>query len=158
MGVDSYFLVFFADKSITLQRAFAACLRLHPSMKRGGDGFSIKIPNAKSTIGCGLNDKSWVIAEAREASERYGKPALAACDRRFEVVIENLDDAFQDYNTMFAVQEYLADLTKGWVILAWNGALLLEPEPTPKAKPRKKAKVRARKRKVRRRRPAASRE
>ena len=53
---------------------------------------------------CALNDASWVIAEAGEESERHGKPGLAACDRCFEVLIQDIEDAIQDYNTMFAVQ------------------------------------------------------
>jgi hypothetical protein len=128
MGADSSFRVYFADRSITLRHAFAACARLGPVMD-GDEAFAITIPNATTRMFCGLNDASWVVAEAREQAQRHGVPALAACDRCFEVTIENLDHALQDYNTLFAVQEYLADLTHGWVTLAWNGELLVELGP-----------------------------
>ena len=151
MGVDSSFRVYFADASIQLQHAFAACARLGAVMD-GDDAFAIAIPNAQTRIFCGLNDASWVILEAREQAERHGQPELATCDRCFEVTIENLTDALQDYNTMFAVQESLADLTQGWVTLAWNGELLVELRTPPRAKPEKKTAPRARTRKAHRKR------
>jgi hypothetical protein len=71
-----------------------------------------------------------VRVEATELAEAHGVPALAACDRRFEVSFDDLELVLDDYNTMFEVQTILQELTGGYLHLAWNGELLPPPAET----------------------------
>ena len=62
---------------------------------------------------------------AREALERAGEGApaealLRACTARFEMAIDDLDEALDEMNTLIEVQSTLQDGTGGYLFNAWN--------------------------------------
>lgn len=62
---------------------------------------------------------------AREALERAGEGApaearLRACTARFEIAIDDLDEALDETNTLIEVQSTLQDGTGGYLFNAWN--------------------------------------
>ena len=65
-----------------------------------------------------------VRVEAAEIGE--GTPheaALRECDARFEIGIEDLDEALDEINTLMEVQGALQDASHGYLFLPWNGNL-----------------------------------
>jgi hypothetical protein len=65
-----------------------------------------------------------VRAEAAEIGQ--GTPheeALRECDARFEIDIEDLDEALDEINTLMEVQGALQDDSQGFLFLPWNGNL-----------------------------------
>jgi hypothetical protein len=48
-------------------------------------------------------------------------PELAKCDRRFEILLENVEATLYETNGIAIVQMALGDLTGGWVFNSWNG-------------------------------------
>lgn len=65
-----------------------------------------------------------VRAEAAEIGE--GTPLAAAlrdCDARFEILIDDLDEALDEINTLMEVQGALQDASRGYLFLPWNGTL-----------------------------------
>lgn len=72
-----------------------------------------------------LSTEPHVQLEAREQAEEHEVPELAACRWRFEVSFDDLDEVLDETNTLFEVQATLQDLTTGYVVNAWNGALTL---------------------------------
>jgi hypothetical protein len=66
--------------------------------------------------------EGYVAEEAAEIAQ--GNPhaaALLPCDARFEILIDDLDAALRDCQTLFAVQEALEDATGGPLLNTWNG-------------------------------------
>ena len=66
--------------------------------------------------------EGYVAEEAAEIAQ--GNPhavALLPCDARFEVLIDDLDAALDEYSTLFAVQEALENATGGFLFNTWNG-------------------------------------
>ena len=46
---------------------------------------------------------------------------MLPCEVRFEILIGDLDEVLQEYNTLFAVQEALAEATGRFLFNTWNG-------------------------------------
>lgn len=62
--------------------------------------------------------------EAAEIGE--GTPyeaAMRECDARFEISIEDLDEALDEFNTLMEVQGAIQDASQGYLFLPWNGNL-----------------------------------
>jgi hypothetical protein len=71
-----------------------------------------------------LSSEPHVLAEAVGSSQ--GTPHAAAmreCAARFEVVIDDLDAALDEINTLIEVQGALQDASRGFLFLSWNGNL-----------------------------------
>ena len=65
-----------------------------------------------------------VRTQGREAAA--GTPhgaAMAACDARFEIVIDDLATVLDEMNTLLEVQLTLQDLTGGLLFNTWTGKL-----------------------------------
>jgi hypothetical protein len=65
-----------------------------------------------------------VRAEATEIGK--GTPyeaAMRECDARFEIGIDDLDEALDEFNTLMEVQGALQDASQGYLFLPWNGNL-----------------------------------
>ena len=65
-----------------------------------------------------------VRAEAAEIGE--GSPheaAMRECDARFEIGIDDLDEALDEFNTLMEVESALQDASQGYLFLPWNGNL-----------------------------------
>ena len=55
--------------------------------------------------------------------EQWGK-ALARCDARFEIAIDDLDAALDEINTLIEVETALRELVRGFQHTPWNGNFL----------------------------------
>jgi hypothetical protein len=65
-----------------------------------------------------------VRAEAAEIGE--GTPheaAMRECDARFDIGIDDLDEALQEINTLIEVQTAVQDASQGYLFLPWNNNL-----------------------------------
>jgi hypothetical protein len=120
MGRDSSFLVIFKKPSITIDDAERALAYWKPT--RDGDG--LEIAAGKTMIAIGLSDEPHVILESADLAERAGIPGIATCPRRFECLVDDLEEALHEYTTLSGIQEDLQRLTEGWVFLTWNGNVL----------------------------------
>ncbi|MFO0572037.1 MAG: hypothetical protein U0263_40820 [Polyangiaceae bacterium] len=122
MSKDSSFLVYIPG-ACTLEDAERALVAAKLGVTRDGDTLAVRMGTGP-TLFVGLNAEPWVVLEATELSEDSETPEIAECTRRFEVAIEDLEQALDEYNTLFEVQAVLQDLTHGWVLLSWNGELM----------------------------------
>lgn len=48
---------------------------------------------------------------------------MRECDARFEIVIDDLDEALDEFNTLMEVQGAVQDASQGYLYLPWNGNL-----------------------------------
>jgi len=65
-----------------------------------------------------------VRAEAAEIGE--GTPheaAMRECDARFDIGIDDLDEALDEINTLIEVQTAVQDASQGYLFLPWNNNL-----------------------------------
>jgi hypothetical protein len=71
-----------------------------------------------------LSNAAHVAVEAAEIAEGTEHVAgLAACNARFEIGIDDLDEVLDEMNTLIEVQSALQDATNGYLFNAWNGEL-----------------------------------
>lgn len=72
-----------------------------------------------------LVEADFVNVEAKEISTgtAYQKN-MAEFNARFEVIIENLDEALDEANTLMDVQGALQDASNGYLFTAWNGNIM----------------------------------
>jgi outer membrane biosynthesis protein TonB len=123
VGNDAYWLCYFQDPKVTLADAAKELALFEPQL----DGEVIVIGDGEPhEIYLGLSDEPHVVVEAAETAARRKLPELAACARRFEVTLPDLEGALQEFNTMVMVQEALQRLTRGWQILSWNDNLVFD--------------------------------
>lgn len=75
-----------------------------------------------------FNDADHVAEESREIGEGTEfAEQLNRCNVRFEVIVEDLDEAIDEMNCLIEVQLTLQTLTGGFLYNCWNGELS-EPE------------------------------
>jgi len=71
-----------------------------------------------------LADGAHVAAEAAEIGAGSAfEQALRACTARFEIAIDDLDEALDEMNTLIEVQATLQEGTGGVLFNSWNGEL-----------------------------------
>ena len=117
---DDACLVCFRSGRCDLDGAAMALAGLKLSVERRGDELAVCYPGGP-VLRIAYAADSYVAEEAAEIAQ--GNPhaaALLPCDARFEVLIDDLDAALQEYQTLFAVQESLAEATGGFVFNTWN--------------------------------------
>jgi hypothetical protein len=123
MGRGSSCLVFFRG-DVSIEDVARALARTGLHVRWAGDGIVVRWDEAGPALGIGCSVAPHVVLEARDLAERLGQPALAACDRRFEILIEDLDATLDEINTLIQVQGVLEELSGGFVFNSWNGQLL----------------------------------
>jgi hypothetical protein len=65
-----------------------------------------------------------VRAEAAKIGEGTPhKAAMQGCDARYEIGIDDLDEALDEINTLIEVQIVLQDASQGFLYLPWNNNL-----------------------------------
>ena len=65
-----------------------------------------------------------VTAEAREIGAGTShEAAMAKCDARFDIEIEDLDEELDEINTLIEVQAALQEASAGFLFTPWNGNL-----------------------------------
>jgi hypothetical protein len=122
MADDACF-VFFRSGACDLGGAAKALARFKLTVKRRGDELVVRRPGGPALRVAYAAD-GYVAEEAAEIAADHSPAAkLLPCDVRFEVLIDDLDAVLQEYNTLFAVQEVLAEATGGFVFNTWNGAI-----------------------------------
>jgi hypothetical protein len=118
---DDACLIVFRSGECDLDGAAKVLTGLKLRVERRDNELAVSYPEGP-VLRVAYTDDGYVAAEAAEIAEGYPPAAkLLPCDARFEVLIDDLDVALQEYNTLFAVQEALAEATGGFVFNTWNG-------------------------------------
>jgi hypothetical protein len=116
-------LVFFPSASCDLRRAADALKAYRLTVAEHGGELSVGRPDAPQ-FRVYLEAGATVRTEAIEIAE--GTPHSAGmreCDARFVIVIDDLDAALDEINTLMEVQGALQDESQGYLFLPWNGNL-----------------------------------
>ena len=124
MASNPLFMVYFRGPATLADAARSlADHKLH--VVESGDTLEVRWkPGTGPGFWVGLNAEPWVVVEAAEHAEAKGVPEMAGLDRRFEVPMDDLDAALDEYNTLFEVQATLQDLTGGYIVNSWNGNVI----------------------------------
>jgi hypothetical protein len=124
MPSNPLFMVYFAGA--TTLRDAARSLSAHKlHVVESADSLEVRWkPDVGPVFWVGLNAEPWVVVEAAEQAEAKRVPGMATLDRRFEVPMDDLDAALDEYNTLFEIQAVLQDLTGGYIVTSWNGNVI----------------------------------
>lgn len=117
---DDACLVCFRSGRCDLDGAVAALADLKLSVERRDDELAVRYPGGPVLRVAHAAD-GYVAEENAEIARGHPQAAaLLPCDARFEVLIDDLEAALQEYQTLFAVQEALVGATGGFVFNTWN--------------------------------------
>src|SRR5690348_15750830 len=128
MGSSSSCLVFFAGPT-TIGDAARALSR---SMHVVEDGEVLLVRWRETTepeLTVGFNADTYVAVESAELAQRKNIDAFNRFDRRFEVIIDDLESTLDEMNTLAEVQMTLQDLTRGYLVCSWNDSVQAPYEP-----------------------------
>jgi hypothetical protein len=117
---DDACLVCFRSGRCDLNGAAKALAGLKLAVEQRADELAVYYPGGPVLRIAYAADR-YVAEENSEIAQ--GHPyaaALLPCDARFEVLIDDLDAALQEYQTLFAVQEALVGEAGGFVFNTWN--------------------------------------
>jgi hypothetical protein len=118
---DDACLVYVRSGRCDLAGAAKALAGLKLAVKRRGGELAVRYPGGAIPRVAYAADGYAAEEAAQIAAGHPLAAALLPCDARFEVLIDDLDAALQEYDTLFAVQEALAEATGGFVFNTWNG-------------------------------------
>jgi hypothetical protein len=117
---DDACLVCFRSGRCNLDGAAKALADLKLSVERRGNELAVSYPGGP-VLRVVYAAEGYVAAENAEIAQMHPQAAaLLPCEVRFEVLIDDLDAALQEYQTLFAVQEALVGATGGFVFNTWN--------------------------------------
>jgi hypothetical protein len=98
-------------------KALAGCKLV---VERRGDELAVHYPGGP-VLRVAFAAAGYVAQENAEIAQMHPQAAaLLPCEVRFEVLIDDPDATLQEYQTLFAVQEALAEATGGFVFNTWN--------------------------------------
>jgi hypothetical protein len=98
-------------------KALAGCKLV---VERRGDELAVSYPRGP-VLRVVYTAAGFVADENAEIAQMNAQAAkLLPCEVRFEVLIDDLDAVLDEYQTLFAVQEALAEATGGFVFNTWN--------------------------------------
>ena len=120
---DHASMIFFRSGRFDLDAAAAALANNGLSVRRHDDELVVGFRDSPQ-LRVAYVREPYVRDEAEEFSE--GTPhaaAMALCDARFEVLIDDLDAVLDEMNTLIDVQSTLQDATGGFLFNTWNGDL-----------------------------------
>lgn len=120
MADDACFICFRSGRC-DLTGAVKALAGLKLQVKQRGNELVVSYPGGPALRVAYADDKYVAEENAEIAQGHQGAAALLPCEARFEVLIDDLDAALQEYHTLFAVQEALVIATEGFVFNTWNG-------------------------------------
>jgi hypothetical protein len=121
--MSSGFLVFFQSGTCNLDDAARVLSGNGLNIRKESNHLYAKRQGSPEFKIC-LSEEPWVIQEAMEiGDETPFADAMHKCDARFEVDIDNLDEALDEINTMMEIQAALQEVSKGYLFLQWNGEL-----------------------------------
>jgi hypothetical protein len=119
MADDACLVCFRAGRS-DLDGAANALASCRLAVERRGDELVAHYPGGP-VLRVAYAAGGYVAEENAEIAKAHPRAAaLLPCDARFEVLIDNLDAALQEYQTLFAVQEALVGASGGFVFNTWN--------------------------------------
>lgn len=116
-------MVFFRIGDCDLEAAASALRGYGLTVSGEGDRLVVGRPGSPR-FWVHLSSAPQVQVEAAEIGT--GTPdevAMRECGARFEVEIEDLDEALDEINTLMEVQGALQDASRGYLFLPWNGTL-----------------------------------
>ena len=116
-------LVFFRPGACQIDKAASTLTGYGLTFLRQGDELTASRPGSPQ-FRVRLSAEPSVAVEAAEIGE--GTPhetALRECGARFEIVIDDLDAALHEMNTLMEVQGALQDASRGYLFVPWNGTL-----------------------------------
>jgi len=117
---DDACLVCFRSGRCDLDGAAKALADLKLSVEQRGHELAVSYPGGPVLRVVYAADGRVAEENAEIAQMHPQAAALLPCEVRFEVLIDDLDAALQEYQTLFAVQEALAGATGGFVFNTWN--------------------------------------
>lgn len=97
------------------------------------ENYKFKVERSKESISASRNGLTFTVildkelhvkVEATEigtGSEYFEK--MSKCDARFEIQIENFEEALDEINTLMEIQGAIQDASKGYLFLQWNEEL-----------------------------------
>lgn len=116
-------MVFFESGRCDLDGAVASLTRYGLAVEREGDRLRATRPGAPAFGVVRVTGPS-VAAEAAEiGADTEHAEALSRCDARFDILVEDLDAALDEINTLIEVQGALQDASRGYLFVGWNGTL-----------------------------------
>jgi len=121
--MQSSFLVFFRPGNCDLQRAETSLLKQGLTVTMRGDHIVAGRPACPHFL-ISLSSEPHVVIEAIEIGEgTEHSEGMSKCSVRFEVTIDDLDDALDEINTLMEVEVALQEASDGYIFLSWNGTL-----------------------------------
>jgi hypothetical protein len=120
---DHATLIFFPSGRIDLDAAAAALADRGMSVRRTDGELKIGFRSGPG-LRIAYVKEPYVGPEAQEISA--GTPhatAMSQCDARFEILLDDLDAALDETNTLIDAQITLQNLTGGFLYNTWNGML-----------------------------------
>ena len=88
---------------------------------------SAKTPLTLAGVPTGF--EPWLLADLSRAAKARAvfvapdEAAMRTLDARFEIAIDDLDEALDEINTLIDVQSALQEVSNGYLFLPWNGHL-----------------------------------
>lgn len=121
--MSASFHVYFRSADGDLTKALAALLSYGlTASDRGGSIMATRPGAPRFTIA--MEQGAHVREAARDVSvDSPFADAVAQCDGRFNVSVDDLDAAQNEINTMLEVMGALQDAARGYLYLPWNGTL-----------------------------------
>ena len=117
---DDACLVCFRSGRCDLDGAAKALTDLKLSVERRDNELAVSYPGGPVLRVVYAAD-GYVAEENSEIAQMHPQAAaLLPCEVRFEVLIDDLDAALQEYQTLFAIQDALVGATGGVVFNTWN--------------------------------------
>jgi len=114
-------LVCFQMESCDIEGAIASLEKYKFKVQQ--DGEKLKVSRSSDLeFEIVLSKEAFVQEEAIEFSKgtKYEKE-MGKCNARFEILINDLDKALDEINTLMEVQGALQDASKGYLFTPWNG-------------------------------------
>jgi hypothetical protein len=122
MARGSSFQVFFTGPTTIGDAAQALSRTMHVS--EDDNGFAVRrAEGAEPVLEVGLSLEPNIAVEAQQIAEYRKIEEFKAFDRRFEVYIDDLEQTLAEAETMATVQRTLQELTGGYAVQSWSGAI-----------------------------------
>ncbi len=116
-------MVFFRSCVCNLKDAIRAFDEAGLTVTRQGDSLVVGWPNSPQ-FRIILSTEPHVKIEAAKIGKRTEHAeAMNRCDARFEIGIDDLDEALDEFNSLMEVQTVLQSVSQGLLFIPWNGYL-----------------------------------
>lgn len=115
--------VYFRRAACDLEAAARALERYRIDVDRRGDRLVASTPGSPQ-FRIALDAAPHVAEEAADIGAGTPHAAgMAACDARFVVGFDDLDEVLDEINTLIEIQAALPEVSGGYLFLTWNGHL-----------------------------------